>query len=245
MMLRQIKEDIDVALEKDPAARNALEVFILYPGVHALIAYRFNHWLWGLGLKFIARSFSQFARWITGIEIHPAAVIGKRFFIDHGMGVVIGETAEIGNDVTLYHGVTLGGITPSIESERQKFVKRHPTIRDGAIIGSGAQILGPLIVGRNSRVGANAVVVSDVPDGMTVVGIPAKPVQEELADADHFAAYGTPTIDMPDKEEILVAQLLSEVSLLRRRIDELENNDSGENYEAPKNIENENNIADV
>jgi serine O-acetyltransferase len=161
------------------------------------------------------------------------------------MGVVIGETAEIGDDVTLYHGVTLGGITPSIESERQKFVKRHPTICDGAIIGSGAQILGPLIVGRNSRVGANAVVVRDVPEGVTVVGIPAKPVEDELADADHFAAYGTPTTDMPDREEILIAQLLSEVSLLRRRVNELESNESGDNYESPNNSENESNLADV
>ncbi len=245
MLYKDLIKEIDAYMERDPAAHSRLMVFVSYPGLHAIIWHRMSHWLWSLRLFILARLVGNFSRFLTGIEIHPAVVIGERLVIDHGMGVVIGETAEIGNDVTLYHGVTLGGITPSIESERQQFVKRHPTIRDGAIIGSGAQILGPLIVGRNSRVGANAVVVSDVPDGMTVVGIPAKPVQEELADADHFAAYGTPTIDMPDKEEILVAQLLSEVSLLRRRIDELENNDSGENYEAPKNIENENNIADA
>ena len=133
MILRQIKEDIDVALEKDPAARNALEVFILYPGVHALIAYRFNHWLWGLGLKFIARSLSQFARWVTGIEIHPAAIIGKRFFIDHGMGVVIGETSEVGDNVFIYQGVTLGGLAT-------KKGKRHPTISDDVVIGAGAKV---------------------------------------------------------------------------------------------------------
>ena len=145
MMLRQIKEDIDVALEKDPAARNALEVLILYPGVHALIAYRFNHWLWGHGVKFIARSLSQIARWVTGIEIHPAAIIGKRFFIDHGMGVVIGETSEVGDNVFVYQGVTLGGLAT-------KKGKRHPTISDNVVIGAGAKVLGPIKIGCNTKI---------------------------------------------------------------------------------------------
>ena len=245
MFYKDLIKEIDAYMERDPAAHSRLMVFVSYPGLHAIIWHRISHWLWSLRLFIFARLVGNISRCFTGIEIHPAVVIGHRLVIDHGMGVVIGETAEIGDDVTLYHGVTLGGITPSIESERQKFVKRHPTICDGAIIGSGAQILGPLIVGRNSRVGANAVVVRDVPEGVTVVGIPAKPVEDELADADHFAAYGTPTTDMPDREEILIAQLLSEVSLLRRRVNELESNESGDNYESPNNSENESNLADV
>ena len=169
MILRQIKEDIDVALEKDPASRNALEVFILYPGVHALIAYRFNHWLWGLGLKFIARALSQFARWGTGIEIHPAAIIGKRFFIDHGMGVVIGETSEVGDNVFIYQGVTLGGLAT-------KKGKRHPTISDDVVIGAGAKILGPIKIGCNTKIGSGSVVLQDVPEYSTVIGVPGRVV---------------------------------------------------------------------
>ena len=188
MMLRQINEDIAVALEKDPAARNALEVLFLYPGVHALIAYRVTHLLWGMGLKFIARGLSQLARLITGIEVHPAAIIGKRFFIDHGMGVVIGETAEIGDNVTIYHAVTLGGSSPSIDSERQRHEKRHPTIGDDVVIGSGAQIIGPVVVGKCARIAANAVVVKDVPENATMVGIPAKAVK--LENKGSFRPYG-------------------------------------------------------
>ena len=139
------------------------------------------------------------------------------------MGVVIGETAEIGDDVTLYHGVTLGGIAPSVDSEIQKQAKRHPTVLDGAIIGSGAQVLGPITVGRNARVGANAVVVKDVPDGVTVVGIPAKPVDATTALADRFTAYGTPTEDTPAREERAISGLLNEVSALKQRVEELEN----------------------
>ena len=189
MMLRQIKEDIDVALEKDPAARNALEVFILYPGVHALIAYRFNHWLWGIGLKFIARSFSQFARWVTGIEIHPAAIIGKRFFIDHGMGVVIGETSEVGDNVFVYQGVTLGGLAT-------KKGKRHPTISDDVVIGAGAKVLGPIKIGCNTKIGSGSVVLQDVPEYSTVIGVPGRVVfsgiSSEMEDEDGPESFPDP-----------------------------------------------------
>ena len=169
MMLRQINEDIAVALEKDPAARNALEVLFLYPGVHALIAYRVTHLLWGMGLKFIARGLSQLARLITGIEVHPAAIIGKRLFIDHGMGVVIGETSEIGNNVFIYQGVTLGGLAT-------KTGKRHPTVFDNVVIGAGAKILGPIKIGCNTKIGSGSVVLEDVPEYSTVIGVPGRVV---------------------------------------------------------------------
>ena len=189
MMLRQIKEDIDVALEKDPAARNALEVLILYPGVHALIAYRFNHWLWGLGVKFIARSFSQIARWVTGIEIHPAAIIGKRFFIDHGMGVVIGETSEVGDNVFVYQGVTLGGLAT-------KKGKRHPTISDDVVIGAGAKVLGPIKIGCNTKIGSGSVVLQNVPEYSTVIGVPGRVVfsgiSSEMEDEDGPESFPDP-----------------------------------------------------
>ena len=168
-MLRQIKEDVSVAIEKDPAARNFLEVLLLYPGVHALISYRLAHWLWNLGFNFLARALSQFSRWITGIEIHPAAKIGHRFFIDHGMGVVIGETSEVGNNVFIYHGVTLGGLAT-------KKAKRHPTISDNVVIGAGAQVLGPIHVGRNTKIGSGSVVLQDVPEYSTVIGVPGRVV---------------------------------------------------------------------
>ncbi len=169
MMLRQIKEDIAVALEKDPAARNGLEVFILYPGVHALVTYRVTHWLWGIGFKFIARALSQLSRWVTGIEIHPAAIIGSRFFIDHGMGVVIGETSEVGDNVFVYQGVTLGGLAT-------KKGKRHPTISNDVVIGAGAKILGPIKIGCNTKIGSGSVVLQNVPEYSTVIGVPGRVV---------------------------------------------------------------------
>lgn len=223
MIYKDLIEEIDAYMDRDPAAHSRLMVFVSYPGLHATIWHRAAHWLWGNRLLILARLVGHFGRWITGIEIHPAATIGRRFVIDHGMGVVIGETAEIGDDVTLYHGVTLGGIAPSVDSDTQKQVKRHPTVLDGAIIGSGAQVLGPITVGRNARVGANAVVVKDVPEGVTVVGIPAKPADAARAAPDHFTAYGTPTEDTPAREERAIAGLLDEVSALRRRVEELEN----------------------
>jgi len=189
MMLRQINEDIAVALEKDPAARNALEVLFLYPGVHALIAYRVTHLLWGMGLKFIARGLSQLARLITGIEIHPAAIIGKRFFIDHGMGVVIGETSEIGNNVFIYQGVTLGGLAT-------KTGKRHPTVFDNVVIGAGAKILGPIKIGCNTKIGSGSVVLQDVPEYSTVIGVPGRVVfsgiSSEMEDEDGPESFPDP-----------------------------------------------------
>lgn len=168
-MLKQIKEDVLIALEKDPSARNAWEILLCYPGVHALIFYRISSWLWNRGLKFIARVICYFARWITGIEIHPAAKIGRRFFIDHGMGVVIGETAEVGDNVFMYHGVTLGGLS-------MKKGKRHPTIGDNVMIGAGAHVLGPIKVGNNTKIGSGSVVVEHVPEYSTVIGVPGRVV---------------------------------------------------------------------
>lgn len=167
-MFTSIREDIRAAVARDPAARNQFEVLIVYPGIHALIFYRFNHWLWHLGLKLLARFLSNIARFLTGIEIHPAATIGRRLFIDHGMGVVIGETAEIGDDCTIYHGVTLGG------TSLNKGTKRHPTLKNNVIVGAGAKVLGPVTLGDNVHVGANSVVVKDVPEGATVVGVPGQ-----------------------------------------------------------------------
>ncbi len=233
MIYKDLIEEIDAYMERDPAAHSRLMVFVSYPGIHAVIWHRLAHWLWGNRLFILARLVGNFGRWITGVEIHPAAKIGRRFVIDHGMGVVIGETSEIGDDVTIYHGVTLGGIAPSVDSESQKQVKRHPTLSDGAIIGSGAQLLGPITIGRNARVGANAVVVKDVAEGSTVVGIPAKPADAAAVAPDHFTAYGTPTQDLPAREERAIAALLNEVSALRRRVEELENDQTQRGVPAP------------
>jgi len=166
-LFNNLKHDLDRVLENDPAARSKLEVFILYPCIHALISYRIAHFFYRHKRFFIARLISQLSRFFTGIEIHPGATIGKGLFIDHGMGVVIGETAEIGDDVMLYHGVTLGG------TGKDKG-KRHPTVGDNVVIGSGAKILGPIKIGRNAKIGANAVVLRDVPEGATAVGSPAR-----------------------------------------------------------------------
>ena len=168
-MLKLIKEDIEVAVEKDPSARNFFEVLILYPGVHALLGYRFAHVLWQFGLKFLARFISYFMRWLTGIEIHPAAIIGRRFFIDHGMGVVIGETSEVGDNVFIYHGVTLGGLST-------KTGKRHPTIGSNVVIGAGAQVLGPTRIGDYTKIGSGSVVLQHVPEYSTVIGVPGRVV---------------------------------------------------------------------
>ena len=161
-------------IDRDPAAKSKLSVVLTYPGVKAVFFHRIAHFFCIAKFDLIARMISQFSRFLTGIEIHPKAKIGENLFIDHGMGVVIGETSEIGNNVTIYHMVTLGGISPSIESNEQRNVKRHPTLMDNVVVGSGAQILGPVVVGKNAKVGANAVVTKDVPDGVVVVGNPAK-----------------------------------------------------------------------
>lgn len=169
-MRKQLHEDIASVFERDPAARNKIEVLTTYPGVHAIIAHRIAHRLWGRGWRYMARVIAFLSRVWTNIDIHPGATIGRRFFIDHGAGVVIGETAEVGDDVTLYHGVTLGGTSWNKG-------KRHPTLEDGVMVGAGAKILGPVIIGSQARVGANSVVIKDVPVGQTVVGIPGKVVQ--------------------------------------------------------------------
>lgn len=169
--IKNLKEDVDAVFSRDPAARNSLEVILTYPGIHALILHRGAHCLWQNNQKFAARAISYGSRIITGIEIHPAAKIGKRFFIDHGVGVVIGETAEIGNDVTLYHGVTLGGVSWNDG-------KRHPTLEDGVIVGAGAKVLGPFTVGKDAKIGSNAVVVKPVPAGATMVGDTARMISK-------------------------------------------------------------------
>lgn len=175
-MFRNLRYDLNRVLENDPAARSKIEVFLLYPTIHAMIAYRMAHFLYNRKIFFLARLISQIARFFTGIEIHPGAKIGKGLFIDHGMGVVIGETAEIGDNVLLYHGVTLGG------TGKDKG-KRHPTLGDNVVIGAGAKVLGPIYIGNDSKIGANSVVLKDVPEGSTAVGIPAKnitKIQEEI-----------------------------------------------------------------
>ncbi len=182
-MFNNIKEDIASVFERDPAARSTFEVLTCYPGLHARVMHRMSNKLWHAGFKWLARFLSHLARGLTGIEIHPGATIGRRFFIDHGMGVVIGETAEIGDDVTLYHGVTLGGT-----SWRQG--KRHPTLNDGVVVGAGAKILGPITIGAGAKIGSNAVVVKDVPAGATAAGIPARILDEDRKAASGFNAYG-------------------------------------------------------
>ena len=175
-------------IDRDPAAKSKLSLILTYPGVKAVFFHRLANFFSTAKFDLIARIISQFSRFLTGIEIHPKAKIGKNLFIDHGMGVVIGETSEIGDNVTIYHAVTLGGSSPSIDSERQRHEKRHPTIGDDVVIGSGAQIIGPIKVGKCARIAANAVVVKDVPDNATMVGIPAKAIK--LENKGNFRPYG-------------------------------------------------------
>ncbi|MBI3546963.1 MAG: serine O-acetyltransferase [Gammaproteobacteria bacterium] len=199
-MFKNLRDYLNSIFQRDPAARSTLELLTAYPGIHALAFHRISHRLWGWRLRLLARLLSQLARWLTGIEIHPGAKIGRRFFIDHGMGVVIGETAEIGDDCTLYHGVTLGGTTWNKQ-------KRHPTLGNNVVVGAGAKILGPLTIGNNARIGSNSVVVKDVPEGATVVGIPGRIIgpktdpksqlREAMAKKIGFDAYGQST-QMPD-----------------------------------------------
>ena len=177
-------------IKRDPAARNKLSILLSYPGVKAVFFHLLASKLWEIKLYLIARIVSQFSRFLTGIEIHPAAKIGKNLFIDHGMGVVIGETSVIGNDVTIYHGVTLGGISPSENSDSQRNTKRHPTIKNNVIIGSGAQILGPIVVENNAKIGANTVILKDVPKNGTMVGNPARNLNKENKKDKVFKPYG-------------------------------------------------------
>ncbi|MBI4228599.1 MAG: serine O-acetyltransferase [Deltaproteobacteria bacterium] len=211
-MVREIKSDFKAVFERDPAARTKLEVILTYSGFQAIFFHRFAHWLWEKRMKLIGRCLSHLSRFATGIEIHPGAKIGNSFFIDHGMGVVIGETSEIGDNVTLYHGVTLGGTSFTRG-------KRHPTIENNVTIGAGAKILGPLKIGQNSKIGANSVVIKDVPPNATVVGIPGKIVPKE-----EFPVYsGLEHNKLPDPEALMLQSLVEHVSQLEKRIEALEN----------------------
>lgn len=229
-MLERLREDINSVFHRDPAARNFFEVLTTYPGVHALLLHRLSHALWRRNIKWPAKIIASFARWITGIEIHPGARIGRRFFIDHGMGVVIGETAEIGDDVTLYHSVTLGGTS-------WHNGKRHPTLGNGVIVGAGAKILGPFTVGAGAKIGSNAVVTKEVPPGATLVGIPARivkradPDQEEqptydpakrqaIQDKFGFDAYGV-SEEMPDPVAKSIRGLLDHMHAVDGRLNQI------------------------
>ena len=216
-MLKDIRDDIYSVFERDPAARSVVEILFCYPGFHAVSFHRIAHWFWTHRMYFIGRFMSHMGRFFTGIEIHPGAKIGKRFFIDHGMGVVVGETAEIGDNVTLYHGVTLGGTT------WQK-IKRHPTIGNNVVIGSGAKVLGPVTIGDNTKIGANSVVVDDVPPNSIVAGIPGKVV---------FRVEGEKRIQMdsafmPDPQSKALANLLERVKELEEKINKNRNLFEGE-----------------
>ena len=226
-MFRRLREDIESVFDRDPAARSGLEVLTCYPGFHAIYIQKLAHWFWVRGLRWLGRFTSHLGRFLTGIEIHPGATLGKRLFIDHGMGVVIGETAEIGDDVTLYHGVTLGGTTWNKG-------KRHPTLQNGVVVGAGAKILGPIVVGAGAKVGSNAVVVKDVPPGATVVGIPGRIVEEQRAAQEaRFAAYAV-VLEQDDPYAKAIQTLVEHsrelegtVAALRERLARLEREEAG------------------
>lgn len=212
LMFKNLREDINSVFERDPAARNVLEILFCYPGLHALWIYRVAHWFWINEFFFLGRLISHIGRFLTGVEIHPGARIGRKFFIDHGMGVVIGETAEIGDNVTLYHGVTLGGVT-------WDKIKRHPTLDDNVVIGSGAKILGPFTVGKGARIGSNSVVIKEVPENATVVGIPGRVVlaREIKEDTRPDLQHG----QLPDPEAKAIACLFDQIHELERKYNAL------------------------
>ena len=224
-MFQRIRDDIRSVFERDPAARSTLEVLLTYPGLHAVWAHRLAHRLWRWRLKLLARLLAQLTRWLTGIEIHPGATIGNRFFIDHGMGVVIGETAEIGDGCTLYHGVTLGGTT-------WEKAKRHPTLGKNVVVGAGAKILGPITIGDNARVGSNSVVVKDVPAEATVVGIPGRIViarddansrkRRAMAEKIGFDAYGQHHGQLPDPVTQALDRILDHLHTVDDRLELLD-----------------------
>lgn len=224
-MFKQIKQDLNSVFDRDPAARNIFEVLTCYPGLHAILMHRLAHALWGRGLKWLARFVSHISRMLTGIEIHPGAVIGQRFFIDHGMGVVIGETTHIGDGVTLYQGVTLGGTSWDKG-------KRHPTLENDVVVGAGAKVLGPFTVGQGAKIGSNSVVVKAVKAGQTVVGIPAKAVgsntekdpcqRDALAQSMGFDAYGT-TTNMSDPVVERMNRLLDQLCKMEERNEKILN----------------------
>ena len=226
-MFSRIKDDIQGVFHRDPAARNTFEVLTNYPGLHAVWLHRVSHKLWKANWKWLARTLSTFSRWLTGIEIHPGATLGRRVFIDHGMGVVIGETAEVGDDVTLYHGVTLGGTswTPG---------KRHPTLEKGAVVGAGAKVLGPITIGENAKVGSNSVVVKDIPAGATAVGIPGRiiiskqqsdaaqvnPNRHKIAEKYGFDAYAVAP-DNPDPVANAMGIMLEHMHQMDTKVEEM------------------------
>jgi len=224
-MFERLREDIQCVFDRDPAARTHFEVLTTYPGLHAVMWHRLDHWLWKRGLKWLSRWLATIARWLTGIEIHPAARIGRRFFIDHGMGVVIGETTQIGDDCTLYHGVTLGG------TSWQKG-KRHPTLGNNVVVGAGAKILGPICMGDGARIGSNAVVVRDVPAGATVVGVPGRIVapgreptpqdrtREAIARKMGFDAYGM-TKEVTDPVAHAINCMLDHIHTMDKRLEDM------------------------
>jgi len=224
-MFSHLKEDIECVFDRDPAARTFFEVLTTYPGVHAVIFHRLSHKLWNAGFKWLARILSTFARWITGIEIHPGAVIGRRLFIDHGMGVVIGETADIGDDCTLYHGVTLGGTS-------WEKGKRHPTLGNDVVVGAGAKVLGPIKIGEGARIGSNSVVVKEVPNSATVVGVPGRAVSATQQSIDQekrrhamaqkmgFDAYGV-TRDAPDPVAHAINCILDHSHAMDARVEKM------------------------
>jgi len=230
-MWQLIKEDVACVFERDPAARNLFDVLTCYSGVHAMLFHRLNHWLWRHGVRWPARFLGNISRWLTGIEIHPGAKIGRRFFVDHGTGVVIGETAEIGDDVTLYQGVTLGGRTLNEG-------KRHPSLGNNVVVGAGAKILGPFLVGDHARIGSNAVVLDAVPPGATVVGVPGRVVRcrdenkkclEMVKSGSNpqlektvFDAYAVAT-DIDDEPELTIRELTQELAELRAEVEQLRN----------------------
>jgi serine O-acetyltransferase len=217
----RIIEDVRSVFKRDPAARNVFEILTCYSGVQAVIIYRFTNLLWRYKLYWLARFISTFARWVTGVEIHPGAVIGRRFFIDHGMGVVIGETAEIGDDCMMYHGVTLGGTSWDKE-------KRHPTLMDGVVIGAGAKILGPITLGKNVHVGSNSVVVRSVEDNQTVVGIPGRIVTKKAIDTDTFDSYAASSSDRSNDPTVqAVDSIIERLAEIDKKMAKLSNNSEG------------------
>ena len=234
-MFSHLREDIASIFERDPAARTTFEVLTCYPGLHAVYIHKLARWFWTRGLRWLGRLTSNLGRWLTGIEIHPGAVVGRRVFIDHGMGVVIGETAEIGDDCTLYHGVTLGGTT------LYRGTKRHPTLGEGVVVGAGAKVLGGFTVGAGAKIGSNAVVVKEVPAGATVVGIPGRIVEEAPAQkTPHFAAYAVEQgQDDPYAQELKrlaahSAELEQALATLKEKLQDLEKAERKEQLRAVK-----------
>ena len=227
MNIKNFFKEIDSIIERDPAAGSRLGVIFLYPSFHVMLFYKIGNILWRYNLKFLARLIMHFARIFTGIEIHPAAKIGSNFFMDHGLGIVIGETTEIGENVTIYQGVTLGGIMPSVESDLQRNQKRHPTVGNNVIIGSGAQILGAINIGDDARIGANSVVSRDVPANVTVAGVPAREFARS-AKKESFKPYAVSDSDADPREKALVS-LLKKVENLEKKIKKFESDNKSKN----------------